>query len=69
MKTELFNAKPANPFIKDTIIWRVMEGDWEDLTKEQIGEVLAASPETISEAIATIKKKTGYSVPYRKKGG
>lgn len=59
--------KPKNPFLKDTLVWKVMDGDWEDLTKEQIGEVLVASPESISEAIYRIKKKTGYEVPYLRK--
>lgn len=60
-------SKPENPFKKGSVIWSVMEGDWEDLSKEQIGEVLVTSEARISEAIYKIKKKTGYEVPYKRK--
>lgn len=59
--------KPKNPYRKGSLIWSVMEGDWEDLTVTQIAEVLATMPSTISANIATIKRETGYIVP-RKRG-
>ena len=42
---------PANPYRKGSMIWSVMEGDWEDLTVDQIAEVLFTSPEVISRNI------------------
>lgn len=63
------NQKPINPYRKYSVIWSVMEGDWEDLTVDQIAEVLDKKPKTIQECIWKIKYKTGYSVPYTKKQG
>lgn len=59
--------KPENPYRKGSLIWSVMEGDWEDLTVSRIAEVLGTAPSSISVNIATIKKETGYIVP--RKGG
>lgn len=59
--------KPENPFREGTLIWEVMEGDWEDLTVNQIAEVLDTTPQQISVYIAIIKRKIGYTIP-RKKG-
>lgn len=58
--------KPANPYPEGTLIWSVMEGDWEDLTVKQIAEVLDAVPNSVRSTIAAIKKRTGYSVPHTK---
>lgn len=55
--------KPENPYRKGSIIWKVMEGDWEDLTVSQIAEVLDTPPQTISDNIRRIRVKTGYIVP------
>lgn len=55
--------KPKNPYRKGSLIWSVMEGDWEDLTVTQIAEVLGAMPNSISSNIAAIKRETGYDVP------
>lgn len=62
--------KPKNPYAKGTLIWSVMEGDWEDLTVTQIAEVLDTVPNNISAYIIKIRKQTGYLVPHLKgKGG
>lgn len=55
--------KPENPFREGTLIWEVMEGDWEDLTVNQIAEVLDTTPQQISVYIAIIKRKIGYTIP------
>lgn len=55
--------KPKNPYREGTIIWSVMEGDWEDLTVSQIAEVLDTLPQTISDNIRRIRVETGYIVP------
>lgn len=66
--TEMNN--PENPYPKGTLIWSVMEGDWEDLDAAQIAEVLATSSDAIHAMISRIKKETGYSVPHtRRKAG
>lgn len=59
--------KPDNPYKKGSIIWSIMEGDWEDLTAEQIGEVLLVQKENIIRQISKIKKDTGYVVPRKKR--
>ena len=62
--------KPKNPFREGSLVWAVMEGDWEDLTVTQIAEVLDTIPNNISVCITRIRKKTGYLVPHLKgKGG
>lgn len=58
--------KPNNPYKKGSLIWSVMEGDWEDLTTRQIGEVLGTGAYSISAKISKIKKDTGYDVPHIK---
>lgn len=58
--------KPNNPYKKGTTIWSVMEGDWEDLTSNQIAEVLGVGPMTVRSCIQRIKKETGYDVQYVK---
>lgn len=55
--------KPQNPFRKGSIIWSVMEGDWEDLTVRQIAEVLGTGPGNIYCCLSKIKTETGYIVP------
>ena len=55
--------KPENPYRKGSIIWSVMEGDWEDLTVRQIAEVLDAGQNAVYMSISRIKKETGYDVP------
>lgn len=62
--------KPKNPYQKGTLAWSVMEGDWEDLTTEQIAEVLCTTPKNINSYISKILKETKYRVPYvRRKPG
>lgn len=56
--------KPDNPYPKGPLIWSVMEGDWEDLTMEQIAEVMGSTYKAISSSITRIKKETGYRVPH-----
>jgi len=59
--------KPLNPYRKGSLAWSLMEGDWEDLTKEQIAEVLGYDLDAISDRMKDIKSKTGYAVPHVKK--
>lgn len=54
--------KPENPYKKGTLIFDIMEGDWEDLTVPQIAEVLYASPKLIWKYIRKIENETGYRV-------
>lgn len=63
--------KPENPYRKGTLIWSVMEGDWEDMAVSRIAETLCTTPQNISVYIWQIKNKTGYKVPHkiRKRGG
>lgn len=57
-------AKPENPYRKGSIIWSVMEGEWEDLTPTQIAEVLDTTKNAVCSAISKIKRETGWSVPH-----
>lgn len=59
--------KPDNPYRKGSVIWSIMEGDWEDLNAEQIGEVLLVTKEDVIRYMSKIKKGTGYIVPRKKK--
>lgn len=56
--------KPTNPYKKGSTIWKVMEGDWEDLTVRQIAEVLDVKYSTVRTCITRIKRQTGYDVPH-----
>lgn len=56
--------KPKNPYREGSIIWSVMEGDWEDLTVKQIAEVLDVLPHYVAESMRRIRVKTGYVVPH-----
>lgn len=55
--------KPENPYRRGSLIWSVMEGNWEDLTISQIAEVLGTTDKIISAMLSRIKKETGYYVP------
>ena len=55
-------TKPENKYKRGSVVWSVMEGDWEDLTVPEIAEVLNTSPKTVLRAIHRIKKETGYEV-------
>lgn len=56
-------VKPDNTYERGTVIWSVMEGDWEDLTAEQIAEVLDATLSSVNSAIHRIKRDKGWDVP------
>lgn len=55
-----------NPYKPRTLKWALIEEDWSDLTIEQIAEVFCVSLKYARQAIVTIKKDTGYIVPYRR---
>lgn len=55
--------KPENPYRKGSLIWSVMEGEWEDLTMAQIAEVLGTVPNTVRTCVSKIERETGYNVP------
>lgn len=62
--------KPANPYKKGSVIWSIMEGDWEDLTAAEIAEVLSTTMNSVWSCIGKIKRETGYVVPHaREKTG
>lgn len=66
--------KPENPYTKYirngkngkkiSVLWSVFEGDWEDLTTQQIAEVLNVAPVTIKNYLRRIRAETGYTVPH-----
>lgn len=56
--------KPENPFTPRTMIWALFEEDWSDLTLHQIAEVFDTSIVSVKATINSIKKRTGYTVPY-----
>lgn len=68
--------RPTNPFRKGGMPWQVMEmalqGEFDglpgtsDLTRVEMAEILGTEIYSINNAIVTIKKKTGYIVPYVK---
>lgn len=68
--------RPHNPYRKGGIAFDVMEAALQeefdglpgisDLTTAEIAEVLGTTREAIANAIVSIKKKTGYVVPYVK---
>ena len=59
-------AKPENPYRKGSIIWSVMEGEWGDLTANQIAEVLDTTRNTVCSMISKIRKDTGWAVPHKR---
>lgn len=56
--------KPTNPYKKGSTIWKVMEGDWEDLPQSRIAEALGVKCSTVRTCITRIKRQTGYDVPH-----
>ena len=57
-------TKPENKYRRGSIIWSVMEGDWEDLTVSEIAYVLNTNKAAIRDAIRRIRKETGYAIRY-----
>lgn len=58
--------KPENPYRKDSILWRLFEGDWSGKTLEQIAAELFVEEHSLYSLMSTIKSKTGYRVAYIK---
>lgn len=68
--------RPNNPFRAGGIAYEVMEmalqGEFDglpgtdDLTVDEIAEILCADRTSVANAIVRIKKKTGYVIPYIK---
>ncbi len=56
------------PYKKGSLAYNLMVDDWSDLTAAQIAEVLGYSGQSVSSTIRSIRKKTGYQVPYVKLG-
>lgn len=58
----MMQCKPYNPYPYRSIRWALMEEDWSDLTYKEIAEVFDTTTQSIQSAVASIKKKTGYTV-------
>lgn len=59
--------KPANPFRKNSKIWRLMEGDWATYTIDQIAAELNCDPDVVRRYIYRIKRETGYTICRRER--
>lgn len=55
--------KPANPYKRGTLGWKVFEGDWADLTRQEIAYVLDTDAHIVSVYFWLIKQDTGWEVP------
>lgn len=55
-----------NPYKPQSLRWKLVEGDWEDLTPAQIGEVLDCTPQAVNKARRVIAMD-GIAVPYVKR--
>lgn len=55
--------KPKNPYRRGSLLWQVYEGDWGDLTRQEIAYVLDADANIISSCFFKIKRDTGWIVP------
>lgn len=55
-------TKPQNPYQKGSMIWKLYEGDWADLTAAQIGEVLGTTRSRIHNMMYEIKRGTGWKI-------
>ncbi len=54
-----------NPYKPQSLRWKLVEGDWEDLTPSQIAEVLDCTPQAVHKALRVIEEG-GIEVPYVK---
>lgn len=59
--------KPKNPYRKGCMAWNVFEGDWEDLTVNEIAEVLDSTVEKIQDIFRRIRRETGWKIIYTHK--
>ena len=59
--------KPKNPYRRNTLAWRVLEGKWEDRTVPEMAEELLTDAETLRHTMYRIKRDTGYIVAYKKR--
>lgn len=55
-----------NPYKPQSLRWKLVEGDWEDLTPSQIAEVLDCTPQAVHKALRVIEEGGGIEVPYVK---
>lgn len=56
--------KPYNPYKPGTTIYRLMDEDWSNKTKNDMMKETGATYRTVVNAIYRIKSETGYIVPY-----
>lgn len=61
-------SKPKNPYPPRSIPWALMDEDWSDLTVSQIAEVFGeeVEPRDIRRYMASIQRRTGYVVPFKR---
>ncbi len=45
-----------NPYKPQSLRWKLVEGDWEDLTPSQIAEVLDCTPQAVHKALRVIEE-------------
>lgn len=55
-----------NPYRPQSLRWKLVEGDWEDLTPKQIAEVLDCTPQAVHKALRVIAMD-GITVLYVKR--
>lgn len=58
--------KLNNPYRPGSLQWSLIEGEWADMTIEQISEALFCGVETTRSLMTKIKQKTGYTVQYKR---
>lgn len=69
-------ARPENPYPPGSLIWSLMEGGLqgefdgkpglEDMTIQEIADLLETTYYTVQATLSRIKRETGYRVPRRR---
>lgn len=61
-------GRPDNPFPPGTLAWHLCQYDWSKMDTLQIAAAFDTYPENILMAFRHIRKRTGVSIPYRRRG-
>lgn len=60
--------KPDNPFDPASTMYALFEGDFSGMPVPEIADYFDELPQSIYSRISIIQRRTGWKIPYRKKG-
>lgn len=57
--------KPENPFDPKSTMYALFEGDFSEMTVQEIADYFDELPQSIYSRISIIQRRTGWRIPYK----